>query len=48
MNKQKLKYKVLVKMEWRNKEFNPGEFIFDTDNSYMRAMIHQNKVERVD
>lgn len=44
-NSDKIKYEVLEKMEWRSKDFEPGSFIFDTDNSYMRAMIAQGKLK---
>ncbi len=39
----KIDYEVLETMEWRNNEYKPGDIISDTDNSYMRAMIHQGK-----
>lgn len=45
---EKNKYRVLETMEWRNKEYSNGEIIEDSDNSYMRAMVHQGKIERVD
>lgn len=34
-------------MEWRNKTFEKGEFIFDTDNTYMYAMEKQGKIKKV-
>ena len=42
----KIKYNVLEEMEWRGKIFTKGQTIEDTDNSYMRAMIAQGKLEK--
>ncbi len=42
----KIKYEVLMDMEWRNKNFKAGEIIIDNDNSYMRAMIEQGKCKK--
>ncbi len=44
----KIKFKVLEPMSWRDQEKVPGDVIEDTDNTYMRAMIHQGKIERID
>ncbi len=44
----KYKFKVLEPMSWRNKDLQPGDIIEDTQNSYMKAMIHQGKLERID
>ena len=45
---QKLKFRVLETMEWRNNDYEPGSIIEDTHNSYMKAMIHQGKLELVE
>ena len=47
-NNQKFQFKVMETMEWRNKEYQPGEVIEDTHNSYMKAMVHQGKLELVE
>ncbi len=44
----KYKWEVIEEMSWRNKDFKPGQIIEDTDNTYMRAMVHQGKIKRVD
>ncbi len=44
----KFKWEVLEEMSWRNKDFQPGQIIEDTDNTYMRAMVHQGKLKKVD
>lgn len=44
----KIKWEVLEEMEWRNKNFMPGEEIIDTDNSYMQAMVHQGKLKKAE
>lgn len=44
----KHQYKVLETMEWRNSTYEPGAIIEDNDNSYMRAMIFQGKLEKLD
>jgi hypothetical protein len=45
---QKFKWEVLQDMEWRNEAKKPGEIIIDSDNSYMRAMVHQEKVKQLE
>ncbi len=42
----KIEWLVLESMEWRNKNFQPGEVIVDNENSYMIAMENQGKVKR--
>ena len=42
----KYNWVVLEQMEWRNKTYEKGDVIQDTDNTYMRAMVHQNKIKR--
>lgn len=46
-NEQKYKYIVLEPMEWRNRQFLKDQIIVDTHNSYIRAMIHQNKLKKI-
>lgn len=45
---QKYKWEVLKTVEWRNKTYEKGEFIYDTDNSYMYAMTKQGKIKKVE
>lgn len=47
MDKYKYEYEVLETMEWRNKEFQPGQIIKDTDNTYMKAMVYQGKLKKL-
>ncbi len=42
----KIKWEVLETMEWRNKTFEPGEIIEDTENGYMKAMVYQGKCKK--
>ena len=44
----KNKYKVLESMSWRDNDFGPGDIIEDTHNGYIRAMIHQGKLEQIE
>ncbi len=45
---QKFKWKVLAPLSWRNEDKVAGDIIEDTDNSYMRAMVHQEKIEKIE
>ncbi len=42
----KIKWEVLEAMEWRNRDFQPGDVIVDTENTYMQAMERQGKVKK--
>ncbi|BDU67711.1 MAG: hypothetical protein TYPL_3640 [Candidatus Tyloplasma litorale] len=42
----KIKWRVLEPMEWRDKSFKPGDEIVDTENGYMKAMAAQGKCEK--
>ncbi len=42
----KITWKVLETMEWRDKTFEAGETIVDTENGYMKAMEAQGKCEK--
>ena len=44
-NNQKYKWPVLEAVEWRTQAFEPGSVIEDTNNSFMRAMAYQGKVD---
>jgi hypothetical protein len=45
---QKFKWKVLQPMSWRSEEKVAGDIIIDSDNTYMRAMVHQEKLEQLE
>ena len=45
---QKFKWKVLAPMTWRSEDKVEGDIIIDSDNSYMRAMAHQEKIEKLE
>lgn len=42
----KIKWEVLEQMEWRDKTFEPGEIITDSENGYMKAMEAQGKCKK--
>ena len=44
---EKFKFEVLETISWRNKDFQPGEIIEDSDNSYMKAMVYQGKLKKI-
>lgn len=44
----RVKWEVLEEMEWRDKVFQPGEIITDTENGYIKAMVEQGKLKKVE
>ena len=48
MEQKKYKWEVLSTMSWRDRDYEAGQIIEDTDNTYMRAMVFQEKLRKLE
>ncbi len=44
----KFKWEVIETIDWRGTDYTPGQIIEDTENGYIKAMVAQGKLKKVE